>query len=120
MDRVRLRRRDAAATPPPRRHAAAPPPRRPRLRRFDLSLPEVALDLTGFAGIIVAVYGVSYAYYLQNKMDAAAAKDAKKAAADKKKAAAAKKAEADAAKAAKAAAADAVVASSTEPPAEAS
>ena len=29
---------------------------------FDLSLPEIALDLTGLAGIVVAIYGVSYAY----------------------------------------------------------
>ena len=67
---------------------------------FDLSLPEIALDLTGLAGIVVAIYGVSYAYYLQQKMEAADAKAAKKAAADKKKAAAAKKAEAAAKKAA--------------------
>ena len=51
---------------------------------FDLSLPEIALDLTGLAGIVVAIYGVSYAYYLQQKMEAADAKAAKKAAADKK------------------------------------
>merc|ERR1719231_480475 len=69
---------------------------------FDLSLPEIALDFTGVAGIVVAIYGVSYAYYLQNKMDAADAKAAKKAAADKKAAAA----KAAAAKAAAAAAAD--------------
>ena len=71
---------------------------------FDLSLPEIALDLTGLAGIIVAIYGVSYAYYLQQKMEAADAKAAKKEAAEKKKAAAAKKAEAAAKKAAAAAA----------------
>ena len=74
---------------------------------FDLSLPEIALDLTGLAGIVVAIYGVSYAYYLQQKMEAADAKAAKKAAADKKKAAAAKKAEAEAKKAAAAAAKEA-------------
>ena len=74
---------------------------------FDLSLPEIALDLTGLAGIVVAIYGVSYAYYLQQKMEAADAKAAKKAAADKKKAAAAKKAEAEAKKAAAAAAEEA-------------
>merc|ERR1719258_481471 len=74
---------------------------------LDLSLPEIALDLTGLAGIIVAIYGVSYAYYLQQKMEAADAKAAKKAAADKKKAAAAKKAEAEAKKAAAAAAKEA-------------
>ena len=71
---------------------------------LDLSLPEIALDLTGLAGIIVAIYGVSYAYYLQQKMEAADAKAAKKEAAEKKKAAAAKKAEAEAKKAAAAAA----------------
>ena len=71
---------------------------------LDLSLPEIALDLTGLAGIIVAIYGVSYAYYLQQKMEAADAKAAKKEAAEKKKAAAAKKAEAAAKKAAAAAA----------------
>ena len=71
---------------------------------LDLSLPEIALDLTGLAGIIVAIYGVSYAYYLQQKMEAADAKAAKKEAAEKKKAAAAKKAAAEAKKAAAAAA----------------
>ena len=74
---------------------------------LDLSLPEIALDLTGLAGIIVAIYGVSYAYYLQQKMEAADAKAAKKEAAEKKKAAAAKKAEAEAKKAAAAAAKEA-------------
>ena len=52
------------------------------------------LDLTGLAGIVVAIYGVS-AYYLQQKMEAADAKAAKSPRADKKKAAAAKKAEAE-------------------------
>jgi len=67
---------------------------------LDLSLPEIALDLTGLAGIVVAIYGVSYAYYIQQKMEAADAKAAKKVAADKKKAAADKKAAAEAKKAA--------------------
>ena len=67
---------------------------------FDLSLPEIALDLTGLAGGVVGIYGVSYAYYLQQKTEAADAKVAKKAAAAKKKEAADKKAAADEKKAA--------------------
>ena len=67
---------------------------------FDLSLPEIALDLTGLAGVVVGIYGVSYAYYLQQKTEAADAKVAKKAAAAKKKEAADKKAAADEKKAA--------------------
>ena len=53
---------------------------------FSLSLPEVALDLTGLGGIIAAVYAGSYAYYLSARMEEAANKAAKQAAKAKAKA----------------------------------
>ena len=68
-----------------------------------LSLPEIALDVTGVSGIVAAIYAGSYAYYLTRQM---AEKDAK-AAKQKARDAQVKKADAAKAKAAAAAAAKA-------------
>ena len=63
----------------------------PEALPFSLSLPEVALDLTGLAGVVVAIYAGSYAYYLSARMAEAENKAAKqKARASKDKAAKAK------------------------------
>ncbi|KAK7239116.1 hypothetical protein SO694_00027270 [Aureococcus anophagefferens] len=63
----------------------------PEALPFSLSLPEVALDLTGLAGVVVAIYAGSYAYYLSARMAEAENKAAKqKARAAKDKAAKAK------------------------------
>ena len=71
-----------------------------------LSLPEIALDVTGVSGIIAAIYAGSYAYYLTRQMaekDAKAAKQKARDAQVKKADAAKAKAEAAAAAAAGAA-----------------
>jgi hypothetical protein len=63
----------------------------PEALPFSLSLPEVALDLTGLAGVVVAIYAGSYAYYLSARMAEAENKAAKqKARGAKDKAAKAK------------------------------
>ena len=126
--------RFAASLPPFRAHPLSPVVADPRSSRFEkwyatnemlteqdplpfsLSLPEVALDLTGLGGIIAAIYAGSYAYYLSARMEEAANKAAKQAA--RAKAAPAAKAKAKA-KAAPAPAAASPAADASEEPAAA-
>jgi len=54
-----------------------------------IPLPTIALDVTGLAGVIVAVYALSYAYYVSQQLADAEASAAKAAARKAKQAAAA-------------------------------